>query len=366
MTRWQSVQTKGLNNISSALLVTVCAVYASALSGCTAAVPYAINTAAQMVTATGPSVQSLASPAQSTVAPAQPASGADSKEKQEAARPYQLIAEKRYDEALPLLRERADKNDAKAQGQLAMLYFEGKGVPEDYSKAAEWIQKSADEGYPGSQYTLAWFYYKGIGVAKDYTKTVEWAQKAMEKGDSNATNLLAVLSRMGRGVPKDYNRALDLFNKSDKAGNIYAPANIAYMYKNGQGVSKDYRQAIAWYSKAAEKGNVSGWMHLASLYATCKDAQYLEGRKAVAYALKATEKDPNHFASWAALAAAYARNNEFEKAIETAAKSDGLLLANTKLDEAEKQDALTRAQTRLASYKESKPYTEENEADEEI
>jgi TPR repeat protein len=340
------------------------AVAVCALSGCTAAVPYAIS-AAQMVTSGNTLTQSGGASAQPNGSSDATAQAAEARAQQEEALPSQLIAEKKYDEALPMLRERADNHDAKAQGQLALLYLEGNGVPEDYSKAAEWMLKSAEGGYASSQYMLAWFYYKGIGVPQDYTITVEWAEKSLAKGDANAATLLARLYRLGRGVPKDYNKALELLNMADRAGNIYAPASIAYMYKTGQGVSRDYRQAIDWYSKAAEKGNVSGWVHLAYLYATCQETQYVDGKKAVAYALKATEKDPNHFASWAALAAAYARNNEFEKAIEAATKSDSMLQANTKLGEAEKHDATLRAHLRLAAYKESKAYTEDNEADEE-
>lgn len=331
------------------------ALIASALSGCTAAVPYAIS-AAQLV-----SVSGALSESGSTVQPTRPAAAIDSNENH----PYQLVAEKKYDEALPLLRERADRQDTKAQNQLALLYYEGKGVPADDGKAAEWMQKAATGGDATSQYMLAWFHYKGIGVPQDYAKTLAWAQKAMEQGDTNATTLLARLHRLGRGVPQNHAKALELLHTADQAGSIYAPAHIAYMYKTGQGVPKDYRQAIDWYAKAAEKGNPSGWTHLAYLYATCKDAQYVDGRKAVAYGLKATERDPDHFSSWAALAAGYARNNQFEKATETATKSDVLLQANTRLSQAEKQEISRRAQIRLAAYKDNKAYTEEDEADQE-
>jgi TPR repeat protein len=326
-----------------------------ALNGCTAAVPYAIS-AAQLVSVSG----ALSEPS-STAQPARPLATTNTEEN----RPYQLIAEKKYDEALPILRERADRQDPKAQNQLALLYYEGKGVPEDDGKAAEWMRKAAEGGDATSQYMLAWFSYKGIGVPQDYAKSLEWAQKAMEMGDTNATTLLARLHRLGRGVPQNYTKALELLHAADQAGSIYAPAHIAYMYKTGQGVSKDYRQAIEWYSKAAEKGNTSGWTHLAYLYATCKDSQYVDGKRAVAYGLKATERDPNHFSSWAALAAAYARNNQFDKAIEAAAKSDNLLQANTKLNDDEKQEIGRRAQIRLTAFKDNKAYTEENEADQE-
>ncbi len=328
------------------------------LGGCISAVPYAISAAQVATTALPPQAQSGGTSSKT-------ASIDNAAARQEEGRPYQLIADKKYDEAVPLLRDRADRDDAKAQGQLAMLYFEGKGVPENTSKAAEWLKKSAEGGYAHSQYMLAWFYYKGTGVARDYSKAFEWAQKSNEQGDSDAAILLAQLYRMGLGVHRDYHKALELYNKADVSGNIRAPAHIAYMYKTGQGVTRDYHQAIDWYSKAGEKGDTNGWIHLAYLYATCQDSQYVDGRKAVVYGFKATEKDPGNFASWAALAAAYARNNEFEKAIGAAIKSDGMLKAYAEIDDDEQRDAMNRAQARLVAYKESKAYTEENEADEE-
>jgi TPR repeat protein len=345
------------------ILCCMSAAVSSSLSGCTAAVPYAIS-AAQVVAAGTSATQQYSGPLpQQGVSPPQTVQADDSKERAEAALPYQLIKEEKYDEALPLLRDRADQNDSKAQGQIGMLYYEGKGVPQDYSKAVEWILKSAEGGYPASQYMLAWFYYKGIGVVQDYTKTVVWAQKSSDQGDVNASNLLGIVHRLGRGVTKNYTKALEFFNEADRYGNVDAPVHIASMYKNGEGVSKDYRQAIDWYSKAAEKGNNLGWIQLAYLYATCKDPQYIDGKKAVAYALKGTEKEPKSFESWAALAAAYARDNQFERAIETATQSDVLLQADTKIDQTEKQAAILKAQSRLAVYTESKAYTETHEAE---
>jgi len=351
-----------MNKIFPAILCCLGAIATCSLNGCTAAVPYAIS-AAQIVASGGATEQYGNSPAQTpqTSQISQANRMDDSKERAAAARPYQLIAEQKYDEALPLLREQADQNDAKAQGQIGRMYFEGKGVPQDYHKAAEWIRKAAEGGHPASQYMLAWFYYKGIGVPQDYVTSAAWAQQSADKGDVDASNLLGVLYRTGRGVPKDYTKALGFFHEADRYGNREAPAHIAAMYKSGQGVAKDYHQAIDWYSKAAEKGNDAGWIHLAYLYATCRDTQYVDNKKAVAYALKGTEKEPDNFASWAALAAAYARNNQFERAIEKAMQSDTLLQADRHLDEAEKQAAMVRAQTRLAAYKESKVYTEVSE-----
>lgn len=352
-------QGETMNKIFPAIFCCIGAIATCSLNGCTAAVPYAIS-AAQIVASGGATEQYGNSPAQTPQASqtSQTNRMDDSKERAAAARPYQLIAEKKYDEALPLLREQADQNDAKAQGQIGWMYFEGKGVPQDYNKAAEWLHKSAEGGHPASQYMLAWFYYKGIGVPQDYAKSADWAQQSSDKGDVDASNLLGVIYRTGRGVPKDYTKALAFFHEADRYGNIEAPAHIASMYKSGQGVGRDYRLAIDWYSKAAEKGNDAGWIHLAYLYATCRDPQYIDNQKAVAYARKGTEKEPKNFASWAALAAAYARNNQFERAIETAMQSDTLLQADIHLDETEKQAAIFRAQTRLAAYKEGKAYTE--------
>src|SRR5579864_361386 len=61
-------------------------------------------------------------------------------------------------------RARAENGDASAQYELAGLYYQGKGVPQDYKHAADWYRKAADQGNPKAQYGVGFMYYEGRGV----------------------------------------------------------------------------------------------------------------------------------------------------------------------------------------------------------
>lgn len=68
----------------------------------------------------------------------------------------------------------AEWGDAWAQGMLAMRYFYGRGVEQNYEKFAEWVAKAAEQGEPLSQYILGWCYKDGISVSKDSEESKKW------------------------------------------------------------------------------------------------------------------------------------------------------------------------------------------------
>jgi tetratricopeptide (TPR) repeat protein len=108
----------------------------------------------------------------------------------------------------------------------------------------------------------------------------------------------------------------------------------------------DYTQAMdhdANYSLALEK--------FAWLLATCPRAEFRDGRKALEYATKACDLSDRHDAhNLETVAAAYAENGHFDKAVEWQEKA----MANQHYREEE----LREARMRLQLYKASKPYRE--------
>ena len=48
----------------------------------------------------------------------------------------------------------ADQGYATAQFNLALMYYNGRGVPRDYQAAARWYRKAADQGNAKAQYNL--------------------------------------------------------------------------------------------------------------------------------------------------------------------------------------------------------------------
>jgi len=70
--------------------------------------------------------------------------------------------------ALAQLQTAAQSGDANAQDILGFMYYNGRGVPQDYAQAAYWYRKAADQGDAGAQYILGFMYLKGLGVPQDY------------------------------------------------------------------------------------------------------------------------------------------------------------------------------------------------------
>lgn len=56
--------------------------------------------------------------------------------------------------AFKIYQQVAATGDPVAQTILAMMYMEGKGVPQNVSSAIDWYKKAADQGYPVAQYNL--------------------------------------------------------------------------------------------------------------------------------------------------------------------------------------------------------------------
>jgi hypothetical protein len=111
--------------------------------------------------------------------------------------------------------------------KLGDLYYDGRGVAQDYGKAREWYQKAADAGNAVAMNKLGDLYYDGRGVAQDYGKAREWYQKAVDAGNTDAMYNLGVLYEYGRGVAQDYGKAREWYQKAADAGNTDAKQALA-------------------------------------------------------------------------------------------------------------------------------------------
>jgi tetratricopeptide (TPR) repeat protein len=155
---------------------------------------------------------------------------------------------------------------------------------------------------------------------------------------------------------KEYDRALADYNEAIRLDPGYALA-----YRNRGGAwddKKEYDKAIADLSEAIrlDPGYAATYNHRAWLWATCPDAKYRDGQRAVESATRACElsgwKEANDIDT---LAAAYAEAGDFDAAVKWQSKAIELLS-----DEKARDDFRTRLKTRLKLYREKKPYRETN------
>ena len=118
------------------------------------------------------------------------------------------------------IKTKAERGDAKAQFNLAMIYDEGLGVKENDAKAAHWYRKAAAQGNAYAQAFLGTMYARGEGVPMNHTIAYAWLILASAQGIDEVKETLDVLSE--KITPDEMEQAREL---SVKYRDQYAPAS---------------------------------------------------------------------------------------------------------------------------------------------
>jgi hypothetical protein len=129
-----------------------------------------------------------------------------------------------YAAALRMARPLATEGDIRAQSILGLLYYRGRGAPQDHNEALRWFRNAADKGDAAAQFYLGFMYSEGQGVPRDYAEAAKWFQLAADKGDAQAQYNLGLAyakGEMGVGAPDNvsaymwFNLAAATFPASD-------------------------------------------------------------------------------------------------------------------------------------------------------
>jgi hypothetical protein len=115
-----------------------------------------------------------------------------------------------------LLREAAEKGDAKDQVYVAVWYLNGlEGYSKDPAEAAKWLRKSADQGNAEAENMLAQLYASGKGVDKNLEQAVGWLKKAAAQGEPHACFSLGYATEKGiGGLQADTQQAIEWYRKA--------------------------------------------------------------------------------------------------------------------------------------------------------
>jgi TPR repeat protein len=217
--------------------------------------------------------------------------------------------------ALHLVQPHAEQGDVLAQARLAMLYFFGRGVPQNYVMAAKWqrlaaeqsnvpffqqwvgnnflygrgepqngieaikwLRKAADQDFAPAQLDLGRAYEYGAAGSPDYAEAIKWYRRAAEQPTSNwpeldanetsgsrndggfgdglaeAQTRLAQFLYSGLGCPRDYVEAAKWYRRAADNGSVYSRCMLGAMYAHGEGVPQDDAEAERLYRAPAERG----------------------------------------------------------------------------------------------------------------
>jgi hypothetical protein len=124
----------------------------------------------------------------------------------------------RFEESTKELRKLAQGGDATAQNELGLLYYEGKGVPQNHRKAKEWFDKAVEQGHTGAQVNLGTLYLRGEGAPQSSQMALFWFSRAAAQEDTLAFAKLGLMYAQGRGVLQDFIQAHMWYNLSASHG----------------------------------------------------------------------------------------------------------------------------------------------------
>lgn len=167
---------------------------------------------------------------------------------------------------LPLIEEAAEAGDARAEFNLGVRYWFGKGVMRDRGEAIEYFRKAAEKSHARAQFFLGTCYADGDEVPRDMGKALEWFRSAAELGCVDAQTKLADMYVTGKGVEQDYGVARKWLQMAAETGHVVSQCNMGLLYMNGRGVEKDYEVAAEWFKKAALAGDTQSQYYLGRLY----------------------------------------------------------------------------------------------------
>jgi TPR repeat protein len=148
--------------------------------------------------------------------------------------------------ALEMWRPLAEAGDPAAQTNLGFLYYEGKGVAQNYEEALKWYRMAALTGYPDAAFNLGVAYSEGKGVKADKSQALHWYQLAGDAGYAPAQVILGNLYFRGDGIAADQKTGADWYLKAAEQDDVVAEFLIANLYMTGQGVQEDLVQAYKW------------------------------------------------------------------------------------------------------------------------
>lgn len=169
----------------------------------------------------------------------------------------QLIQERKFEEALPLVKKSAELGNPEAQYNYAIFLQEGIGIQKNEQESIKWYSKSSDNGFNDGHYAMMMAYGNGQGIEQNSEKAFEYALKCANNNDATCMWNVVNCYLTGNGVKSDISKFKEWIIRLAKlpnpenlsqSGNITsARLELANFYKNGEYFEKDIYQSYLWY-----------------------------------------------------------------------------------------------------------------------
>jgi TPR repeat protein len=167
-----------------------------------------------------------------------------------------------YKEALGLYERLVRDDEVRAMLDLGQLHEDGRGVPQNFARAAELYERAAERS-PWARAKLGILYLD----MNDFSKSRSWLQRSANEGNGASRNNLGLMYDRGLGVPADYRAARDHYLSALAVGNHQAAGNLENLFIEGRGAPRaGDPAAVDWYKRAADAGIPTAQYKLGMIY----------------------------------------------------------------------------------------------------
>lgn len=154
------------------------------------------------------------------------------------------------DTDVKILIAQSDEGNPDAKFYLGSIYYIGKGLKQDYSKAIDLFKEASERGNIAATFNLGIIYAKGRGVEIDEKKAFEYYKRAAFGGLPQAQYNYALWLREGRVEDPKPVEAMEWFKVSSNKNFDRSSIEVAKGYENGTAGRRDYREAVKLYRRA--------------------------------------------------------------------------------------------------------------------
>ncbi len=142
---------------------------------------------------------------------------------------------------------------AAAQYHLGCMFYEGKGVDQDYAEGMKWFLLAACQKHPEAQCRLGYVNLDGKCVKVNHTEAIKWFFLSAEQNYAKAQCCCGYMYFMGLGVEKNHIEAEKWYRRAAEQNFPDAQYSLGELYQEGLGVEKNHIEAEKWYRRAAEQ-----------------------------------------------------------------------------------------------------------------
>lgn len=136
----------------------------------------------------------------------------------------------------------------------------------DPQKGIEWLMKGAEYEEPSCLSAIALCYYFGTGVAQNYSNALKWFRKAAGAGDGFSCYFIGVMYYNGEGVDEDDKLAWDWFKRGAEMFQSNCFYMLGVMCRDSNSPEGKNEACIKYFEEAANLGGVGRKESLLGLY----------------------------------------------------------------------------------------------------